>query len=106
MRRCPQCHHLPALRRHLQAFALQSGPVLTTWSSQSSSQLRAELEKRAGGIELPDNCLRHCFASYHIAMWRNWEDTAFEMGHTSPKMTKAKYVKLMDKLVAEQWWAL
>jgi integrase len=96
---------LPVLRRHLEGCALQSGPVLT-WAFNRAAKLRAELEKRADGLELPDNCLRHCFASYHIAMWRNWEETAFEMGHTSPKMTKAKYVKLMDKPVAEQWWAL
>jgi integrase len=94
-----------ALRRHLQPFALQSGPVLS-WSFNRASKLRAEIEKRAGSIELPDNCLRHCFASYHVAMWRSWEETAFEMGHTSPRMTQAKYVKPMDKHVAEQWWAL
>jgi integrase len=95
---------LPALRRHLESFALQSGPVFKI-SFQKAADLRAELEKLVG-IKLPHNCLRHSFASYHIATWRNWQETAFEMGHTSPRMTQAKYVVVKDKAIGEQWWAL
>jgi integrase len=95
---------LPALRRHLEAFALESGPVFSL-SFQREADLRAELEKLAG-IELPHNCLRHSFASYHIAKWESYEQTAFQMGHTSPRVTRAKYIVVKDQAVAEQWWAL
>jgi integrase len=94
----------PALRRHLDAFALESGPVFSL-SFQAEADLRAELEK-AAGIELPHNCLRHSFASYHIAKWESYEQTAFQMGHTSPRVTRAKYIVVKDQAVAEQWWAL
>jgi integrase len=95
---------LPALRRHLEPFALESGSVFSL-SSQAEADLRAELEK-AAGIELPHNCLRHSFASYHIAKWESYEQTAFQMGHTSPRVTRAKYIVVKDQAAAEQWWAL
>jgi integrase len=94
----------PALRRHLEPFALESGPVFSL-SSQAETDLRVELEKLAG-IELPHNCLRHSFASYHIAKWESYEQTAFQMGHTSPRVTRAKYIVVKDQAAAEQWWAL
>jgi integrase len=95
---------LPVLRRHLEPIALESSPVFSM-SSQKEADMRIELERRAG-VEMPHNCLRHSFASYHIAMWRDYVRTAFEMGHTSPRMTEQKYVVVIPKVMAEKWWAL
>ena len=54
----------------------------------------------------PDNILRHSFASYHYAFFRNLELTRVEMGHSHSNMTKYTYVTARLKVVAEQWWAL
>lgn len=94
----------PVLRRHLGPFALQNGAVFAM-SSQKEADMRAELGRRSG-VEMPHNCFRHSFASYHLAMWKRHEETAFQMGHVSPSMTQQRYVDTIIKPTAEQWWAL
>lgn len=56
-------------------------------------------------LEWPTNCLRHSFASYHLAHFRDASRTAFEMG-TSPDLLYATYANLVSRRDAEKWWAL
>lgn len=56
-------------------------------------------------LEWPANCLRHSFASYHLAHFRDAAKTAFEMG-TSPDLLYATYANLVSRRDAEKWWAL
>ncbi len=54
----------------------------------------------------PDNCLRHSFASYHLAMWQDAGKTAYQLGHTSPQMVYKAYARAVKREDAERWWAL
>jgi hypothetical protein len=54
----------------------------------------------------PSNCLRHSFASYHLAHFRDAAKTAFEMGHTSPALLYQTYANCVTRREAEKWWAV
>jgi integrase len=59
-----------------------------------------------GKLKWPNNCLRHSFASYHLAHFRDAAKTAFEMGHESPKLLYQTYGNCVTRREAEQWWGL
>lgn len=59
-----------------------------------------------GWKEWPENCLRHSFASYHLAMWEDAGKTAFQLGHTSPQMVYKAYARAVKKADAVRWWGL
>lgn len=54
----------------------------------------------------PDNCLRHSFATYHLAESKNAGKTAYQMGHTSPSMVLRVYAVPARKADAAAWWAI
>lgn len=54
----------------------------------------------------PDNCLRHSFATYHLAQSKNAGKTAYQMGHTNPSMVQRVYAVPARKANAAAWWAL
>jgi integrase len=54
----------------------------------------------------PKNALRHSFASYHLAHFRDASKTAFEMGHTSATLIYQTYANNVSKKDAAAWWAL
>ncbi|GAT33310.1 site-specific recombinase XerD [Terrimicrobium sacchariphilum] len=56
--------------------------------------------------EWPKNCLRHSFATYHLAKTKNPGLTAFQMGHTSPAMVQRVYAVPAKKADWRKWWAL
>jgi hypothetical protein len=56
-------------------------------------------------LKWPDNCLRHSFASYHLAHYKDATKTAFLMG-TSPRLLYETYANLVSRRDAEKWWAL
>jgi len=56
--------------------------------------------------EWPSNCLRHSFATYHLARCLNPSLTAYQMGHTSPQMVRKVYAVPARRVVADEWWAL
>ena len=60
----------------------------------------------AAKIIWPANVLRHSFASYHLAYYRNSATTAAELGHTSPAMLYKHYRELVKPDAAAQWWEL
>lgn len=60
--------------------------------------------KAIGLPKWPKNCLRHSFASYHLAHFRDASKTAFEMGHTSPTLLYQTYANSVSRRDAEEWW--
>lgn len=59
-----------------------------------------------GESSWPHNCLRHSFASYHLAMWEDAGKTAHQMGHTSTAMVHQNYARAVKKEEAEKWWGI
>ncbi len=58
---------------------------------QSFKQTRAA----AGITDWPKNALRHSFASYHLAAFKNAATTALELGHHDSRVTFAHYRELV-----------
>jgi integrase len=63
-------------------------------------------EAKLGAKRFPQNALRHSFASYHLAHFRDQNKTAFEMGHTSPRLLYETYANAVSRRDAAAWWAL
>jgi integrase len=58
----------------------------------------------AGITEWPDNALRHSFASYHLAHFKDAAALALEMGHTDSGMIFNHYRQLVRPREAERYW--
>ncbi len=58
----------------------------------------------AGIVEWPDNALRHSFASYHLAHFKDTKALALEMGHNNENMIFASYRQLVKPKEAERYW--
>jgi len=58
----------------------------------------------AGITEWPDNALRHSFASYHLAHFKNAAGTALELGHHDSRVTFAHYRELVRPKEAARYW--
>jgi integrase len=64
-----------------------------------------EQAREAAGIdEWPINALRHSFASYHLAHFKNAASTALELGHHDSRITFAHYRELVKPKDAERYW--
>ncbi len=60
----------------------------------------------AGILDWPDNGLRHSFASYHMAHFKNAASTALEMGHHDSRVTFAHYRELVKPKDAARYWMI
>ena len=67
---------------------------------------RANAARSIGLKQWPANCLRHSFASYHLALHGDAGKTGHQMGHTSSAMVYRTYAQAVRKSQAEAWWAL
>jgi len=54
----------------------------------------------------PANCLRHSFATYHLARSLDPGKTAYQMGHSSPAMVRRVYAVPARRADGEAWWAI
>jgi integrase len=52
----------------------------------------------------PSNGLRHSFASYHLAHFKNAALLALELGHTNQEITFRHYRELVTPEAAEKYW--
>ena len=68
--------------------------------------MRRGLVAGLGWQSWPDNCLRHSFATYHLADCKNAGKTAYQMGHTNPSMVQRVYAVPARKACGEAWWAI
>jgi integrase len=54
----------------------------------------------------PDNCLRHSFATYHLARCKSAPVTAFQMGHTSSHLVQSVYAVPAALADWRAWWKI
>jgi integrase len=90
----------PNLREWLLPVRKHSGKVTP---DNLETQLEAARET-AGIADWPDNALRHSFASYHLAHFRDAAALALEMGHTDSGMIFNHYRQLVRPKEAERYW--
>jgi len=68
---------------------------------------RFDKVRKAAGIEKwPSNAMRHSFASYHLALHGNQNQTALELGHQSTGLLFDHYRGLAIKIDAEKYWCI
>jgi integrase len=75
--------------------------------ASENSEFRKQLDDAraaAGLTKWPDNALRHSFASYHLAHFKNAAATAMECGHHDSRITYRHYRELVRPKEAERFW--
>ena len=92
------------LRNVLEIDRLKSG----VWTpTQNSIKRSSENITRVTAKNLkpwPKNGLRHSFASYHLAHFKNAALLALELGHTNQEITFRHYRELVTPKQAARWW--
>lgn len=92
------------IQPNLRAWLL---PVRNHMGKVTSDNFPKQLDaaREAAGItEWPDNALRHSFASYHLAHFKDAAALALEMGHTDSGMIFNHYRQLVRPKEAERYW--
>lgn len=93
----------PCLDAWLRPIARESGPVVAI----SDLWLRMKhLRAKAGFVEWPQNALRHSFASYHLAHFKNAAELALEMGHAGTNMIFKHYRQVVRAGDAAEYWSI
>ena len=85
-------------------LAKQSGPILPM-----ASETFHDHKRRACKPVLktwPGNCLRHSFATYHLARAKSAGLTAYQMGHTDTKMVQRVYAVPAARADWQAWWRI
>jgi integrase len=91
----------PNLREWLLSFRKLKGNVTPC---ENFRQLFDLAREAAGITDWPDNALRHSFASYHVAHFKDAKALALEMGHTDSGMLFNHYRALVKPKEAESFW--
>ena len=92
------------LKRRKEWLAAQSGRIVTV----TNWTLHHKRRRWCAPVmaEWPDNCLRHSFATYHLARAKNAGLTAYQMGHTSTAMVQRVYAVPAALADWQAWWAI
>ena len=90
----------PVLEAWLEPYKNHRGPICLP----NLRKLQLEDRRKAGITAWPSNALRHSYASYHLAHFRNAAQLALEMGHINANITFAHYRELVRPQEAERWW--
>src|SRR6266436_8678119 len=93
----------PNLREWLMPLRKHKGNVTPR---ENFRQLFDTTRLTAGIDEWPDNGLRHSFASYHLAHFKDAKALALEMGHTNEDMIFTNYRQLVKPKEAERYWKI
>jgi len=92
----------PNLREWLLPVRKHKGSV-----ASGKWQFRVQFDSARAAAQIkewPDNALRHSFASYHLAHFKNAAATALELGHHDSRITFAHYRELVKPKEAERFW--
>ena len=92
----------PNLREWLAPVRKHSGKVTPENFGREFEALR----ESAQITHWPANALRHSFASYHLAHFKNAASTALELGHHDSRITFAHYRELVKPKDAERYWQI
>lgn len=92
----------PNLQEWLLPFHRPNGPV-----TPSNFQTRSKKDRDCAdlGRQWPNNALRHSFASYHLAVFKDSAKLALEMGN-SPRIIFAHYRELVRPTDANRYWSI
>jgi integrase len=93
----------PNLREWLMPLRQIKGPIVPP---ENFRQLFNQTRIAAGITEWPENAMRHSFASYHMAHFKNAASTALELGHHDSRVTFAHYRELVKPKEAARYWKL
>lgn len=96
---------LPNLRDWLLPLRKHKGNV-TPGETFEFRQAFHQTRMAASIAEWPDNALRHSFASYHMAHFKNAAMTALELGHHNSRITFAHYRELVKPTEAARYWSI
>ena len=92
------------LHRWLSCCAKPQGSIIT---EQRLEKVFKKFRQDVGIEDWPRNAMRHSFASYHLAKFKNVELTAFQMGHRGgTESLDQNYKALVSFADAERYWAL
>src|SRR5262249_23788199 len=92
----------PNLAKWLQPHARLSGNV----APPTYRELLDDAREAAKIHEWPQNGLRHSFASYHLARFKDAPALALELGHTSAHLVFNHYRELVRPKQAEYYWKI
>ncbi len=90
----------PNLAKWLQPYARTSGLV-------TPPDYRELLDAARTGAEItewPHNALRHSFASYHLAQFKDAAALALELGHSNSNLVFQHYRQLVKPKTAKMYW--
>jgi integrase len=93
----------PLTRRKRQ---LRGKGKLVPVTNEEFYTVRRGIVRELGWPRWPKNCLRHSFATYHLAVTKNAGKTAYQMGHTNPAMVQRVYAVPARKADGAAWWAI
>jgi integrase len=92
----------PALKRILAPYRGRTGPLVP----EAALRYRLNADRAGLGRPWPPNALRHSFASYHLARFRNAPALALELGHRNPDTLFRHYRSLVTAKAARAWWGI
>jgi integrase len=92
----------PNLEKWLAAYRNKRGPVCPVGFRKRTEAARLRAKIRSW----PSNALRHSFASYHLAHFKNANELALEMGHTDSEMIFRHYRELVQPKEAARYWQI
>ena len=95
----------PNLREWLMPLRKLKGSV-TPQETFVFRQLFDQAREAAGFDEWPDNALRHSFASYHVAHFKDAKALALEMGHIDSGMLFNHYRALVKPKEVDRYWRI
>jgi integrase len=94
------------LTRRAKFFRGKTGNIISVAKETLHGHRRRMAVPVLGPDGWPDNCLRHSFATYHLARCKSAPLTAFQMGHTSPAMVQRVYAVPAAMADWRAWWAI
>ena len=92
----------PNLRAWLKQMSCESGPV----TPPNLRKIREATQHKIGLTQWPQDGLRHSYASYHLAHFKNINELATQMGHTDTKLIFRHYRSVVTKDEAAKFWKL
>jgi integrase len=93
----------PNLRAWLMPYRKLRGYVAP---QENFQPLFNQSRKAAGITDWPDNGLRHSFASYHLAHFKDAKGLALEMGHVDSGVLFNHYRALVKPKEADRYWRI
>ena len=91
----------PNLEMWLAPYRVKSGLIFVSEHAAD----RGIAQAKAGGIESPNNVLRHSYATYRLAQCHDAARVALELGN-SPQMLFRNYRELADEKDAADWFGI